>query len=178
VRAFYDYRRETLNRSRPNAGHFVIARLEESVSNVVVVTQNVDGLHEGAGSSSVFPLHGRIMEDRCHAGCAGVYPAGLHRTICPVCGAGSMRPNVVWFGEALDEEVLLRASAAVLACDLFFSIGTSGLVYPAAGFVGLAMQRGIPVIEINPEETPFSEKADVVIRLPAAEALPRICDAL
>jgi NAD-dependent deacetylase len=175
VRAFYEYRREIIRGCKPNAGHHAIADLENAGSNVVVITQNVDGFHEAAGSSKVFALHGNIMEERCHDGCPGSRQLDGQPGICPVCKKDTLRPNVVWFGESLDEDLLRRSTAAMMTCDILFIIGTSGLVYPAAGLANLAMQRGFPVIEINPEPTPFTDKVDLFLPGAAAKFLPKIC---
>jgi len=175
VRAFYEYRRATIRDCKPNAGHLAIAALENSGFHVSVVTQNVDGFHEAAGSSKVFALHGNIMEDRCNEGCPGSHAMGRHSGICPVCKKDALRPNVVWFGESLDDDLLLRSTVAIMTCDILFIIGTSGLVYPAAGLADLAMQRGFPVIEINPEATPFTDQVDIFLPGAAAKFLPKIC---
>lgn len=179
VREFYEYRREFVRRANPNAGHQAIADLERLGVDVTVITQNVDELHEAAGSTHVIRLHGRIMHDRCHFGCPGGREAvGYEDPICPVCGRDGMRPAVVWFGEALDEDVLWMAVSSVLKADAVVIVGTSGQVYPAAQFGEMALEKAIPVVEINPEPTPFSGKADVFIPLPAARALPVIVSKL
>ncbi len=175
VRAFYEYRRDIIRGCKPNAGHVAISDLEKSGSKVVVITQNVDGFHEAAGSSKVFALHGNIMEDRCNDGCPGSHPMGRHASICPMCKKDALRPNVVWFGESLDERLLLQSTAAIMTCDILFIIGTSGLVYPAADLANLAMQRRFPVIEINPEPTPFTDQVDIFLPGAAAKFLPKIC---
>lgn len=178
VRDFYEHRRDIVRKCRPNAGHTAIAGLESTVSNVVVITQNVDGLHQSAGSTSVIPLHGNIMEDRCNHGCPERHPVGKHPATCPQCGRNSMRPDVVWFGEPIDEEMMIRSAAAILTSDVFYIIGTSGCVYPAANLAGLALQMGGPVIEINPERSPFSDEVTVFLPLRAGKALPKICRSL
>lgn len=175
VRAFYEYRRDIIRGCKPNAGHVAIADLEKSGSKVAVITQNVDGFHEAAGSSKVFALHGKIMEDRCNEGCPGSHTMGQYADICPVCKKDALRPNVVWFGESLDERLLLQSTAAIMTCDILFIIGTSGLVYPAADLANLAMRRGFPVIEINPDPTPFTDQVDIFLPGAAAKFLPKIC---
>jgi NAD-dependent deacetylase len=178
---FYEYRRGIVRKCAPNAGHRALAAFEGNGRRVTVVTQNVDGYHQLAGSSEVLCLHGNIMEDRCHRGCPGAFPASELESptatvppACPACGHRTMRPNVVWFGEALDEELLERARDAVRNCDLMVVIGTSGVVYPAAGLADLALGLGKRFVEINPEPTPWSVAADVALRARASEILPRL----
>jgi NAD-dependent deacetylase len=124
------------------------------------------------------------MENRCHRGCPGVFPAAvpadpgeLDPPICPGCGRRSIRPNVVWFGEELDEDLLLRAAGVVHGCDLMVVVGTSGVVYPAAGLADLALRIRKPFIEINPEPTSWSEKAKLYLQGRASEIVPRILEA-
>lgn len=156
VHDFYNARRAQAATAKPNAAHMALARLEaEQSGEVLVVTQNVDGLHEAAGSRNVLHMHGELSRALCHA-CTHRWaaPALMHPgDPCPACSALATRPDVVWFGEIpyhMDEieEALSRAT-------LFAAVGTSGNVYPAAGFVTAARQRGIPTIEFNldPSET-------------------------
>lgn len=156
VHDFYNARRAQAATAKPNAAHMALARLEaEQSGEVLVVTQNVDGLHEAAGSRNVLHMHGELSRALCHA-CTHQWaaPALMHPgDPCPACSALATRPDVVWFGEIpyhMDEieEALSRAT-------LFAAVGTSGNVYPAAGFVTAARQRGIPTIEFNldPSET-------------------------
>lgn len=172
VRDFYEYRREFVRKAKPNAGHLAIAEMEEIFPEVIVVTQNVDCLHEAAGSTSVISLHGEILSNRCNRGCPGTQPGS--RTTCPACGSDSLRPNVVWFGEPLDPVLMSRARNSVSCASALVVVGTSGVVYPAAGLVDLAVEKGIPLIEINPGETPISKRASVFLPLTAAVALPEI----
>ena len=172
VRDFYEYRREFVRKAKPNAGHLAIAEMEEIFPEVIVVTQNVDCLHEAAGSTSVISLHGEILSNRCNRGCPGTQPGS--RTTCPACGSDSLRPNVVWFGEPLDPVLMSRARISVNCASVLMVVGTSGVVYPAAGLVDLAVEKGIPLIEINPSETPFSNRASVFLPFSAAVALPEI----
>jgi len=172
VRDFYEYRREFVRKAKPNAGHLAIAAMEELFPEVIVVTQNVDCLHEAAGSTTVINLHGEILSNRCNRGCPGTQPSA--RTTCPTCGSDSLRPNVVWFGEPLDPILMARARISVNCASVLLVVGTSGVVYPAAGLVDLAVDKRIPLIEINPVKTPFSEHAAVFLPLSAAVALPEI----
>lgn len=178
---FYEYRRDIVRNCAPNAGHRAIAALEGNGREVTVITQNVDGYHQLAGSREVLCLHGNIMEDRCHHGCPGVFPATKPEDpnapvppVCATCGRRTVRPNVVWFGETLDEAVLERARAAVENCGLIVVIGTSGVVYPAAGLADTALGLGKRFIEINPEPSQWSREADVSLRGRASEILPQI----
>jgi NAD-dependent deacetylase len=111
VRDFYEYRRGFVRNAKPNAGHLAIAAMEELFPEVIVVTQNVDCLHEAAGSTTVINLHGEILSNRCNRGCPGTQPGS--RTTCPACGSDSLRPNVVWFGEPLDPILMSRARISV-----------------------------------------------------------------
>lgn len=153
VHSFYNLRRASLAKVGPNAAHLALARLEDEFGeDLTLVTQNVDDLHERGGSRRVFHMHGELSKARC-AACGAVHRwAGdlSIKTRCPDCKADRfMRPHVVWFGETpmfLDE-----IAAAISAADLFVSIGTSGNVYPAAGFVGEARAYGVPCVELNLE---------------------------
>ena len=170
-----DERRKKLEDVRPNPGHFALAELEKVLHRVIVITQNVDGLHKAAGSSDVLELHGSIREffcfDRRHP--ATGIPLGL--TEPPRCHCGSLiRPGVVWFNEALPESAFVRAQKEILRSSLLFVIGTSALVYPAAGLPALAWQNKIPVIEINPDETPLSRNASLILPGPSGKILPEI----
>jgi NAD-dependent deacetylase len=159
---------------RPNAAHEVLARWTHE-RNATLVTQNVDGLHELAGSRDVVRFHGSIWVLRCAGGCGR--PEWEDRTaplpalppLCPSCG-GLVRPAVTWFGEIIDAEVLRRCALAV-DCDLFLSAGTSAVVYPAAGLLHEAHRRGAFTVEINPNATDASDLVDLAIALPAEEAL-------
>ena len=172
VRDFYEYRRKFVRKAKPNAGHLAIAAMEELLPEVIVITQNVDCLHEAAGSTSVISLHGEILSNRCNRGCPGTQPGS--RTTCPACGSDSLRPNVVWFGELLDPILISRARISVNCASVLLVVGTSGVVYPAASLVDLAVEKRIPFIEINPNKTPFSEHGAVFLPFSAAVALPEI----
>ena len=177
---WYDWRRGLIREARPNAAHEVLARWTRD-RGAIVITQNVDGLHEQAGAQDLIRLHGSIWHVRCRARCQGGAPDWRDDTVplatlpprCPDCG-GVVRPGVVWFGEPLDAAVLDRARAAAAGCDVFLAVGTSALVYPAASLIPEAKRSGASVIEINPDPTSASSTADIVIRQPAAEALAAI----
>ena len=151
-------------RCQPNAAHQAIARLADLVPELTVVTQNVDDLHERAGSKRVLHLHGSLHHPRCHR-CgepfrippgAPAEPAGgryVPPPSCPTCNRGLIRPGVVWFGENLPPYVWREAEAAVEDCDVLLSVGTSSLVYPAAALPFRAAQRGACVVQVNPSPT-------------------------
>ncbi len=174
---WYMWRRELVAAAIPNPGHYALAALEATVPRFTLITQNVDGLHQRAGSRSVIELHGNILKSRCH--CCGV-PRGSQalddegQLPCCDCG-GLIRPDVVWFGELLPAEALQLAGDAVMSADVFMSIGTSSLVHPAAGLSELASQNGAYTVEINPERTEMSELFDEVLRGPSGEILPMLC---
>jgi len=139
----------------------------------------VDGLHARAGSENVIELHGNILRTRCSVEGVAVeeYETGAEPPVCPNCGA-PLRPDVVWFGEMLPSGAMEAASAAARGCDLFLSIGTSGLVYPAAGLPREALAHGATVAEVNPDETPLSADARHALRGRAGGILPALVDAL
>jgi NAD-dependent deacetylase len=170
---WYDMRRQNLAQVQPNGAHIAIAALEKEFPNFAVFTQNVDGLHQRAGSKEVFELHGNITTfycfDRLHP--ANDVPIGLKKP--PLCRCGSLiRPAVVWFNEALDQSVWRSASRAAKGCDIMLVVGTSALVQPAASLPLEAKRGGAKIIEINPEQTLLTGNADVFIQAPAAIALP------
>jgi NAD-dependent deacetylase len=175
---WYDWRRSVIARCQPNPAHQALARLSAR-ADVTLITQNVDGLHERAGSREVVRLHGSIWHLRCAAGCARSeswedrqVPLPELPPSCPGCGRHA-RPAVVWFGEAIDPDVLERCLEAT-ACDLFLSIGTSSVVHPAAGLASHAKARGAYTVEVNPEPTGSARYLDLAIALPAEHALPAI----
>ena len=176
VHRFYDWRRATCARAEPNPAHHALARLEREVRTrgdaLTLVSQNVDDLHERAGSS-VIAMHGKHGEARCTA-CGTVHPWSgpmSTETPCPACGrAGAMRPNIVWFGET---PMHMKAIAAALrAADLFVAIGTSGAVYPAAGYVAIARSLGTPTCELNLEPADNAGLFDAAFYGRASETVP------
>ena len=177
---WYSHRRELVRQHAPNAGHEALAKMESSFKEFSLITQNVDGYHRRAGSIRVLELHGNIMQSRC-SGCGRECDAGAEtwREQLPYCDCGALyRPGVVWFGESLPAAALQAAFAAAENCELFFSIGTSAVVYPAAALPQIAKERGAYVVEINTEPTPLTPRADEFLRGSAGEILPGIVNSL
>lgn len=180
VWGWYQWRRKLVEAAEPNAGHVAIAAMQSLLEDTMLVTQNVDGLHQRAGSSSVVELHGNLFRNICSRDGRDVDATAWvpgEPPSCPRCGA-HVRPAVVWFGEMLPEDALRRAQSAARNCDVFFSIGTSALVYPAADLAELALRSGATVVEVNPEPTPLTPHADFVIADRSAPALSRIVENL
>jgi NAD-dependent deacetylase len=177
---FYNARRANLRAVEPNAGHAALARLEERLgpAHCAVITQNVDGLHRRAGSRNVFELHGNLARTRC-TGCGWVEDRGLEPLgdlpECPYCKA-LLRPDVVWFTEALPDDVWAAAKRAAERCDCCLVVGTSAIVYPAAGLIGTARRGGRPVIECNLARTAASSFVDVRLFGPSGQVLPRLVE--
>jgi NAD-dependent deacetylase len=166
----------------PNPAHFALARLAAEFPSFTLVTQNVDGLHQRAGSRDLIELHGTLAFARCDS-CGRRQPMGEAVAASPerppVCDCGGLRrPAVVWFGESLPPGAMERATEEASLAEVFLSIGTSGSVYPAAGLIEVAYQNGACLIEINPEPTPFSRFAHWTVRGPAGEALPALTEAI
>ena len=172
---WYADRREAIDLAQPNAAHRSISDFQKLFRHSVVITQNVDGLHERAGNKSIYELHGNIHRHKCNS--CGKYFEVTERNMRELnrcdCG-GKVRPDVVWFGESLPMATLNEAFHQVQSCDLMFSIGTSAQIYPAAQLPFEAQASGVFVIEINPEPTPFSPQADMSVRDDAGSALPKI----
>lgn len=188
VWGWYEWRRAQALRATPNAAHHAIAELARHVPELTVVTQNVDDLHERAGSTGVAHLHGSLHEPRCSAcaapqACANETPdePGEGRRIpppaCAICGA-PVRPGVVWFGESLPGDAWGAALRAAEQCDLLFSIGTSALVYPAAELPQRALAAGATVVQINPAVTPLDRQAHCNLHGLAADVMPRVVAAM
>jgi NAD-dependent deacetylase len=173
---WYDWRRGVIAAAAPNSGHRALAELERRVPNFNLITQNVDGLHDRAGSRRILKVHGDIWTVRCTV--CGRERQDLRAKIPdlpPRCACGGVeRPGVVWFGEALPGNVWARAEAAAHDADLFLIVGTSAVVYPAAGLADLAKSGAARVVEINIAETPVTHRVDASLRGPAAEILPQL----
>jgi len=171
VWTWYEERRRGIAQAKPNAGHCALAALERQKPVFTLITQNVDGLHDLAGSRNTIKLHGDIWTLRClQCGEEKTDRSELNE-LPPYCGCGGMlRPGVVWFGEMLPQGAIEQATAAVQAADILLVVGTSAQVYPAAGLIPLAKAA----IEINPEPTDFSGDVMFSIRGRAAEVLPAL----
>ena len=170
---FHDLRREKTGKCQPHAGHRLIAALDKT-RHVTVVTMNIDGLHQRAGSVTVREVHGSMWRIRCDA-CDRLannrdVPLGRYQHEC----GNWWRPDIVWFGDSLNPVVVRGALAAISTCDLLVSVGTSGVVYPAAEFPMRAKQAGATLVEINPELTPYSDQHDLCLRGPASEMLEQL----
>jgi NAD-dependent deacetylase len=172
---WYEERRRGIAATRPNAGHEALARIEERAPAFTLITQNVDGLHDAAGSKNVIKLHGDIWGLRCTK-CGGERVSrGELNDLPPYCECGGMlRPGVVWFGEDLPPGAMERAADAVRRAEVLIVAGTSAQVYPAAGLIPLALRGGATVIEINPEQTDFSDDVTIALRGKSAEILPQM----
>lgn len=174
---FYDQRRRRLATVAPNPAHRVVASWQDRFPSFTLVTQNVDGLHQVAGSRGVLELHGNIWRVRCVS--CGAERDDRRPALeelpprCNACGALE-RPGVVWFGEILPAGVVAAAADAAENCDVLVVIGTSAVVYPAAGLVEVAARCGAKVIEVNPEASALAHLADVALRGPAGEVMPAV----
>ncbi len=174
---WFDFRRGVYKDCQPNAAHFVLAQWQNRFEDFTLVTQNVDGLHERAGSKNVIELHGNINRARCEK-CGRVYQIEFDEVphqpgICENCRE-KLRPDVVLFGEMLPIGAFEKAERKARECDLFFIIGTSALVYPAARLAEIAKFSGAKLIEINPEETPLTPFCDYTYRGKAGEILTSV----
>lgn len=207
VSKWYDWRRLGCLAAEPNPGHTALAEIEQSMTSAplppsplsgggfltrssgarrfTLLTQNVDRLHQKAGSRNVVELHGSIIQWRCTTCDTKLTPDPepmpafpLRSPCCSDDATAILRPDVVWFGEQLPFEALTAADEALATCDLFFSIGTSSVVQPAASFIEIAAQNGAHTIEINPEPTPITRRVDWSLRGRSGEVLPRLVQAL
>jgi len=176
VLRFHELRRRSVRKCQPHTGHFTITDLQKKHENVAIVTQNIDGMHQRAGSRYVVELHGSLWHLSCpHHGVIEDIGAHFHSYRCQTCGAW-LRPHITWFGDMLDQSVINSALGLIRQSDLFVSVGTSGVVWPAAGFPEVARDNGAYCIEINPEETEKSHLYDETLRASAGEALPHLFD--
>ena len=169
---WHEAMRALFAKAEPNAGHHGIAELARRLPEalVTVITQNIDGLHQAVGSRRVLEIHGSVQRVRCHKDCGYRETWHIDAVIarrCPSCGAPT-RPDVVWFGEALDDDVFANAIDASLEADVFISVGTSAIVQPAASLPMAAKQNGALIVEVNPHATPFSPFADHSVRAGAS----------
>ncbi|MGE0218604.1 NAD-dependent deacylase [Mycolicibacterium sp.] len=185
VWAWYLWRHHMMKKVQPNDAHRAVAAWQD-YADVHVVTQNVDNLHERAGSTTVYHVHGSLFEFHCDL-CGSAFldevptmPEPVEAVEPPPCFrcGGLIRPNVVWFGEALPDAAWQRSVEAVISADVVVVVGTSSVVYPAASLPELALANGTPVIEVNPEPTPLSSTATVTVRDTAVSALPGLLQRL
>lgn len=184
---WYMYRYDLISAVAPNPGHDALAQLEELVPEMVIITQNIDGLHEQAGSTDIIELHGNIRRSKCFDNCLGI-PTLVEVTAdqrqaedppeCPHCAFGLVRPDVVWFGETLPTAALNRAFDVAASCDVMLVVGTSGLVQPAASLPVQAKRRQAYIIEVNPSPSMITPLADLFLEAPSGQILPRIVDAV
>lgn len=193
VQGWYAHRREVATGCAPNPGHRALAELEALVGAFALITQNVDNLHQRAGSQRVLELHGNIMRSYCVdcgrpaedadlpaaavPGAASSGEAAAEAAQCPAC-SGLLRPDVVWFGEWLPPDTFEAAAQAARTADVFLSIGTSAVVYPAAGLPLLAKEHGAFVAEVNVERSAIAGGLDEVVLGPAGEVMPRLVEAV
>jgi NAD-dependent deacetylase len=170
---WYACRREQALEAEPNAGHFALAEMEKRTPEFLLVTQNVDGLHARAGSKRIVELHGNIHRFRCFENDCTSDNFDVEQGRCRSCN-GNLRPGVVWFGEMLPVDAIETAVTTAETCDVFFSIGTSSMVYPAADLWRRAKDSGAIVIEINKDPTPLTPLADHSLHGKAGEILPAL----
>lgn len=174
---WYDWRRQLIAKAEPNEGHKILAQMEREFPDFYLITQNVDGLHQRAGSKKVIELHGNIWKVRCvecgHTTYDYRTPLPEIPPRCERCG-GLLRPGVVWFGENLPMDALEKAYMLSRDADIFIVVGTSGVVYPAAELPYIAKEHGAEVIEVNPDETPISRIADKIYREKASVGLKKV----
>ncbi|WP_217474148.1 SIR2 family NAD-dependent protein deacylase [Stutzerimonas stutzeri] len=186
VWGWYEWRRMKVLQAQPNPAHLAIAELARHVPRLTLITQNVDDLHERAGSREVIHLHGSLHQPRCfECGRAADDPPGmpsepeggrrLEPPRCRAC-AGPLRPGVVWFGESLPANALAAAFEAAEHCDVLLSVGTSGMVYPAAEVPGRAWRAGATVVQVNPQPELTRRTREYALKGPAGEQLPRLVE--
>ncbi len=178
---WYNWRRDLMNKVKPNPGHEALVKLESVFDEFTLITQNVDGLHRIAGSENVLEIHGNIYRNKC-SDCnkivtdeSDIDPENI--PACEHCG-GKIRPDVVWFGEMLDEDIISEAYKKSEEADIFFSIGTSAVVHPAATLPIVAKRYNATLVEINPEATPLTDIADFNFEAASGEFLPQLLEEL
>ncbi len=176
---WYQYRRKLMNEVNPNPGHYAIVELEKMYREFVLVTQNIDGLHARAGSGRILELHGNISRNKCFKCHRPFLQEITPEEDLPRCECGGMiRPDVVWFGEMLPEDTLREAFRVSEEADIFFSVGTSAVVQPAASLPYIARQNGAYLVEVNLESTPLTPVVDLFLQGKSGEILPRLVEAL
>jgi NAD-dependent deacetylase len=173
---WYSWRRDLVSRARPNDGHLALTEIERLVPEFTLITQNVDSLHQRAGTNNIIELHGNLNRTKCANEdriVSNWREIDGHPPACPDCG-GYLRPDVVWFGESLSYDVLNRAVQAAREAEIFLTIGTSGIVYPAASLPLEAVHYGAIGVEINPEATPLSNQMTYTLLGPSGSILPAL----
>jgi len=178
---WYNWRRQIIGEVQPNAGHYALRELERFFESFALITQNVDNLHRLAGSTTILELHGNIYRNKCSK-CGLVLDEKMdidpdNIPGCDKCD-GKIRPDVVWFGEMLPEDIISEAFARAESAEVFLSVGTSALVHPAASLPLVAKRAGATLVEINPEETPLSRLADYYFPAKSGEMLPELISLL
>ena len=178
---WYNWRRELIAKVKPNAGHAALVNLENMIDEFTLVTQNVDNLHELAGSKSILELHGNIYRNKC-MDCSALYgdEGDIDPEKIPTCSLcnGKIRPDIVWFGEMLDPEIINAAFLKAEEAELFFVVGTSALVHPAATLPIVAKQHGAILVEINVERTALSDLVDFHFEGKSGQFLPKLVELL
>jgi len=179
VWSWYRWRRELVARAKPNRGHYALAALARTIPIFSLITQNVDGLHQRAGSNNVMEYHGNLFDTRCFSRDCAVADADVSAAAprCPNCG-DLLRPGVVWFGEPIPPAVLDAATRAVVDCDVFLSVGTSSLVWPAAGLLESARAAGATIIEVNTDVTPHTSQSHYSLQGKSGEILAELVNCL
>lgn len=173
---WYAWRRELVSQAKPNPGHFALVIMGKMVTKFTLITQNVDGLHQRAGSLNTIELHGSLQRVKCFDQEHPVEKWAKAEEVpprCPQCGS-MLRPDVVWFGENLPVAALNEAFLAAKQCDVFLTVGTSALVHPAASIPLEALRAGVPVVEINPQHTPLTPYVTYSLMGPSGEVLPAL----
>ena len=174
---WYNYRKGLISGVEPNPGHYALYEMEKVFDEFFIITQNVDGLHRRVGSENVIEIHGNIMRSRCIKCNSCCYDVPIEDEVIElprcVCG-GLLRPDVVWFGEVIPEDLLLRSYELLTRCEILFVVGTSGYVHPAASFPSLAKGHGAYLVEVNVDETMISDIMDETLIGKSGEILPEL----
>ena len=175
VLEFHELRRIEALKCQPHSGHTIITDVQNDHSDSIVITQNIDGMHQRAKSKNVIELHGSLWRMRCESENLLKQDLGQGEYQTRLCDCGNwLRPDIIWFQDMLNDKTVLEATQAIASCDLFISIGTSAVVWPAAGYPKLAKTSGAFCVEINPEETELSTLYDQTIRMPASTGLAHL----
>ena len=178
---WYNYRKKLVSEVEPNPGHYALAEMENIFDNLFIITQNVDNLHQKAGSKNIVEIHGNMMKNRC-LDCNKYYediPVNENIPDIPKCSCGGLiRPDVVWFGESIPEKSFMKSYELLRECQLLFVIGTSGNVYPAASFPIIAKNNGAYLVEINIDKTMMSYMMNETLLGPSGEIMPQIVNIL